>query len=45
MGGLRDLANRYAGVIQKMKDDRQRNAVIIASDALALVILRIQNKG
>lgn len=45
MGGLRELANRYAGVIQKMKDDRQRNAVLIASDALALVILRIQNKG
>jgi hypothetical protein len=45
MGGLKDMANRYAAAIQKMKDDRLKNAVIIAGDALALVINRIQNKG
>ncbi len=45
MGGLKDMANRYATAIQKMKDDRLKNAVIIAGDALALVINRIQNKG
>lgn len=39
------MANRYAAAIQKMKDDRLKNAVIIAGDALALVINRIQNKG
>lgn len=45
MGGLKDMAKRYADAIQKMKDDRLKNSVIIAGDALALVINRIQNTG
>ena len=45
MGGLRELAQKYQEAVQKMKDDRIKNAIVIAGDALALVILRIQNKG
>ena len=45
MPGLQDLSNKYKSILKTVADDRQKEALILAGDAIASVNNRIINTG